>query len=546
MTMKQNTGKTHTDKPLLMKLSKEKSNQMNLSKLIIFFLLMLISSFSIQSQNINFPLGHDFSQKLNTDINKLEVSINTGFKPLLKSDFNIYKDFDSLLYQYNRTENFFKKRKNRWIWRKLFFEDFFYIKKKNLRLSINPVLYLQYGRLTDTSSTFTLNTRGLEIKGDLGKKISFYSSFRENQAFFRPYIDDIVNERQVVPGQGATKTFKEQGHDYSMSTGYVSFSPIKSINIQLGYDKNFIGEGYRSLLLSDNAFNYPFLKLSFNFLGFKYVTLFTQFEDFDGRYYDYHTKKHGAFNYLSYSFRNRIEIGLFEGIIYRTTDTTAGYINKIPYDYFIPIIGIRTGTYGMSGANNALWGVNLKVKITDFIQVYGQTAIDDNKFKKYACQAGLKVFDIFHSKIKNMNLYFQAEYNNANSGIYSHQNLKYQTWSHFNQELAHPSGSGFSELLGILKYSWKNIFLEIKYNSAEINKDKKKSNIHYTDDYIYTEFPTTVKITHKIITAAWTINPRTNLQLYGGVDIRAYTGQKSKNFIFFGLRTNINNFYYDF
>ncbi|MCP4178290.1 MAG: hypothetical protein GY756_11030, partial [bacterium] len=279
---------------------------------------------------------------------------------------------------------------------------------------------------------------------------------------------------------------------------------------------------------------------------FKYVTLFSQFEDFDGRYYDYHSKKHGAFNYLSYSFRNRFEIGLFEGIIYKTTDTLAAYINKIPTDYFLPIIGVRTGTNGMSGDHNVLIGLNLKVKITDFIQVYGQTAIDDTKNNKYAYQAGLKVFDIFHSKINNMSLYFQAEYNKALPRTYSHQSLKYQTWSHFNQELAHPLGSGFSEIVSVLKYNWKNIFVRIKYNSAEINKDDKYSNIHYVDDYIYTETPNVIRVIHKTVTAGWTVNPRTNLQIYGGIDIRDYTGEKSENFIFVGLRTNISNFYYDF
>lgn len=522
-----------------------------LIKKAIFILIIFIYVPYISAQQTNFSLGYFHDILVNKEVNKLNISINTGFKPLLKSELKKYNDFDSILYDYEGRKLFFKKYKKNLLWKKLLFEDLFYIKQKKLRISINPLMFLQYGKLNGFSSTYTINTRGIEIKGDIGDKISFYTNLRENQAFFRPYINEFVNKRQIVPGQGASKIFQETGHDFSSATAYISFTPKNWLNIQIGNDKNFIGEGYRSLFLSDNSFNYPALKLSFFYKSFKYVTMFTQFEDFERKYYNYHFKKHGAFNYLTFSYKNRFEIGIFEGIIYRTTDTAASYVNKIPADFFMPVLGIRTGINGFSAENNILAGFNTKIKITDFIQIYGQIAIDEPKNKKYAYQGGLKIFDVLHSKFRKNNLYFQIEYNKANQRTYSHPNLKFQTWSHFNQELAHPLGSDFTEFIIILNYKFKNLFANFKYSDARINNSFTFSDIYMTDNIKYLSPPQPVSIKHKTAKIGRIINMRKILQIYFGIDSRTYISHnpditETKNFIFIGIKTELSNFYYDF
>jgi hypothetical protein len=42
---------------------------------------------------------------------------------------------------------------------------------------------------------------------------------------------------------------------------------------------NFIGDGYRSLLLSDNSFNYPYLKIVAKFWHINYMVLYSQMMD---------------------------------------------------------------------------------------------------------------------------------------------------------------------------------------------------------------------------------------------------------------------------
>ena len=42
------------------------------------------------------------------------------------------------------------------------------------------------------------------------------------------------------------------------SSGFVSVEASDNFIVQFDHGKHFIGDGYRSLLLSDNSFNYPF------------------------------------------------------------------------------------------------------------------------------------------------------------------------------------------------------------------------------------------------------------------------------------------------
>ncbi len=510
---------------------------------IAIAIILLCSALETKAQQLYFPLGQTVNIKINAAANRLNVPINTGFKPLLSSEINSVANFDSILYQPERQLAFMGLRQLNWFYKKAFFEDFVAIRTENFTLSINPLLNLELGNQNDTSKRFFKNTRGIEFKGTIGEKLAFYSAFRENQAYYRPYVSDFANRRRVTPGQGAHKNFgkDKKGYDFSMATGYISYTPASWVNLQFGHDKNFIGEGHRSLLLSDNAFNYPFAKATFTHKGFKYVNMLTQFEDFQTKYYNYHTKKHGAFHYLSYNFRNRLEIGLFEGAIFQTTDTAAQTINKFPAEFFIPILGTHTALNGFSGSNNVLLGLNFKIKIIDNIQLYGQVALDDPSKKENAFQAGAKVFDVLFGKFKNHNLYFQVEYNLAQKSTYSATN-KLENWGHYNQELAHPLGRSFNELFVKTNYRFHNIYIHLSYSQAKTNLDIQQSDI-YAPPLLIEAF--VQNISHKTLQVGWVFNPKTALQIFVGFD-RRQQENRTNDFVFFGLKTDLSNFYYDF
>src|ERR1700722_12190553 len=172
---------------------------------------------------------------------------------------------------------------------------------------------------SDSDKKYYQITRGLLIQGDIGSKFSFSSTFWENQASYPYYIRQFINESYVVPGNGRPKGFGTNGYDFSMSEAYLSFSPSNHFNFQFGYGKNFVGDGYRSLLLSDNSFAYPYLRVTTTFWHLQYTNLYTIFMDpfadaatTVGNVEGLIQRKAGAFQYLSWNIIPQVEWGLFQ------------------------------------------------------------------------------------------------------------------------------------------------------------------------------------------------------------------------------------------
>ena len=86
----------------------------------------------------------------------------------------------------------------------------------------------------DAKNTF-INSRGYLIEGNLGKNLSFSTSFVENQAVFSNYLDSYIRNNQVVPGQGYARDFKQSGYDYAIASGYFSLDFSKIFTMQFGH-----------------------------------------------------------------------------------------------------------------------------------------------------------------------------------------------------------------------------------------------------------------------------------------------------------------------
>lgn len=538
---------------------------------IIIYITFSILKISL-SQQINYPLNFDFNIRINSEINKQDSIFHSGFKPLNRSYVEQYIDSDSLIYQKGYNDLIISKMPVKWFWRKLLDEDFIVIEEKNLKLYFNILNDYHKGKLKENDTTiFSQNTRGVQVKGELGNKITFYTDFYENQAFFIPYIDEKIEKSRVVPGQGHWKIFKATGRDFASASGYISFSPFKKLNVQLGHGKHFIGEGTRSLLLSDNAFNYPYIKFEFSHKNFQYVSMFTEFNDFYGEFYTYHYKKHGTFNYLSYSPHKLINIALFEGIMWKTSDDST-YVKQFPINYFNPIILSRLPSYNLDNENNMLLGLNLKIKPLKYIQIFAQGVLDDISFSnlqkekgslenKFGYQVGIKFFDLFFGNLNKQSLYFHLEYNSVRPYTYSTTNVR-QSYSHYNQELAHPLGAGFNEKILIFRYEAYNFYLNYKINSAVSSCDTVGSNFgsniflsnktaSFGENSYGNKIEQGVKtnILNQDFTVGYILNHQTFLQIFGNIKIRNYKNSITENNIFyitFGFKTSLNNYYYDF
>ena len=67
------------------------------------------------------------------------------------------------------------------------------------------------------------------------------------------YMDSTAKAGKIISGLGQVYGDNTKGYQVFDYNGYVSYSPHnnKIFNLQLGRDRHFIGDGYRSVLLSD-------------------------------------------------------------------------------------------------------------------------------------------------------------------------------------------------------------------------------------------------------------------------------------------------------
>ena len=124
--------------------------------------------------------------------------------------------------------------------------NFIEVKNKDLFLAVNPVLQIHQAIEPGYDQTIFLNSRGVTVRGLIGKKIGFSALITDNQERGPQFFQQQVTKFKAVPGVGFYKPFKKTGVDYFDARGYITFAAVKNyIDVQFGYDKNFIGNGYR-------------------------------------------------------------------------------------------------------------------------------------------------------------------------------------------------------------------------------------------------------------------------------------------------------------
>jgi hypothetical protein len=328
-------------------------------------------------------------------------------------------------------------------------EDFF--------LSINPVFQYTVGKEKNSSEHLFLNTRGLLLRGMIANKVGFTAYVTDNQERDPAYVQAWVNERQAVPGAGYYKNFKGTGYDYFDARGTITVNAAKYIDISFGYDKNFIGNGYRSLFLSDFSNNALFLRLNTRIWKFNYQNLFMELVNTQSRGADeLLNKKYAAIHHLDVGITKWLNIGLFEGIVF-------GRQNQFEFGYLNPVIFYRSAEQQNGSADNALAGLDIKANVARKFQFYGQLMLDELKISelrkqwwanKFGLQLGGKYIDAFG--IPNLDL--QAEWNRVRPFTYSHYD-SVASFAHNNQPLAHPLGASFNEVVGQLRYQFAKKWL---------------------------------------------------------------------------------------
>ncbi len=444
-------------------------------------LIILFSAFTapLFSQSVNIPLNQDYYhliERYEIKSGKLSANFHSSFKGYQRADVAQFADSIQTSSKSDEYNQAYLKNDN-WEWvkeyntksskpfLKHFYKnpsDLYAVSTEDFDLHINPVLGLTIGNDTEGSERPLVNTRGVQIRGLIDGKVGFYSYIGENQAVYPQYVRGYIADNGVVPHEGFWKKFKDNGVDYFTARGYISFNATKHINIQFGHDQFSVGNGYRSLILSDFAPAYTFLKVKTKVWKFNYTNLFTKMTaDISGNgggtfgsggFPD----KYLAFHHLSLNIGDKLNIGVFESIIFGQPDSIGN--NSYQLKYLNPIIFYRAIEQQNGSSDNALLGLDFKWLAMPKISIYGQLVLDEFLLEnlkegkgwwgnKYGLQIGGKYIDAFG--IDNLDL--QLEGNIVRPYTYSHKSV-YTNYAHYRQPLAHPLGANFKEIIAIARY----------------------------------------------------------------------------------------------
>jgi len=425
--------------------------------------------------------------------------------------------------------------------------------------------YTNYSKLKSKTNAYEASV-GARVGFSVFKKIGGEANILFSNSKFPDYINEKIVHTNVIPGQGYAFAMSNGAYRYFTGSGYLSYTPSKHFNVQLGHDKQFIGDGYRTLLLGNTADNYDFLKITTTVWKIKYVNLYTRFREVGASGGDrdkYHTK-YGTFHYLDMPLLKRVSIGLFESIIWNSGDSITN--RGFDVSYLNPIIFFRPVEFSIGSPDNVLLGLNLKVRHFGKNFIYGQLMLDEFLLSeirahngwwgnKQAFQLGLKGFDLFGIK----NFYYQGEFNYARPYTYTHITLE-TNYGHFNEPLAHPLGANFMEGIGILRYRFNKFFVEGKMIYAVYGTDDSP-DVSYGGDIYKSYLLRPGEYGHKTLQGvkntllytelkmSYLINPAMNLRLEGGVTIRNHSAAGVKEngvYVFAGIKTSLLNNYYDY
>ncbi len=521
---------------------------------------------------INIPLSHHNYSLFDPAMNQIGTNNHTAQKPFIYSEVNKYYNFEA-------ENQKISKNKSSWFGRKFWDEHMVALKGKDYWLTLDPGVDLQAGKDIDAEIDTYNNTRLLYTQGGIGKKVNFFAVIYESQGRFADYFNRFARARRpdggnpaIIPGQGIAKNFRSDSFDYPIATGQISYSPSEHFNMQLGHGKNFIGDGYRSLLLSDNASPYPYFKLNTTFWKLKYTNTWMSLRDVrsevtaNGSF----RTKYMANHYLSYNVTKRLNIGLFETVIWENDNDRGFDLNFVNPVIFYRAIEFSTGSRG----GNAVIGLSGKYKFTNRVNAYAQLIIDEfssgdifggnGSYKnKTGYQIGAKYYDSFGIK----GLYLQAEYNRVRPFTYSHNSVVLN-YGHNNQSMAHTLGSNFSEFVAIARYQRGRIFGDVKVIVAQRGFEFNTTddalfyggNIYGTEDNRVSDLGNevaqgnTTDFFHAELQAGYLLNPATNLKVYGSVILRDFkpqlntesTFENKTTWVNFGIRTDLFNWYNDF
>ncbi len=516
----------------------------------ILFLCSCLCAFLSTAQTFNLPIDDNLPKCIEESYFS-NPQKHTLIRPL---------QIDIADYQNLIDSCFSNKEKKHWITDKNFIE----LKNDKRGLILNPVLTDIYSPLFLENGLSALVWSGKNFTGNLTGSYIYTQPDAGNFPTF---------PAPVIPHFGKYK-YESSNNSYSYLnlTGYVSWQVADFMNLQVGRDKVFWGDGYRSLLISDNSNAFPFFKGTVDMWKVKYTILYSSLNELDSvAGQDFNQKKYTASHILSWNIGKRLNFNMFETVIWRGQDSlgTRGF----DVNYLNPIVFYRPVEFSLGSPDNVIMGFGLRLRIFKTTHLYGQFLLDEFNLSelkaktgwwgnKFGIQAGVKTYRLFGIK----NLFALGEVNIVKPFTYSHWDYM-ENYGNFSQPLAHPLGSNFAEGIANVRYLINRISINALLTKYVIGKDYDTMNM---GENIYRSYNDHVNpygnkilqgrelnITSVEISLGYILNPKWNLSFRLGFRYRFTKYQmhpqtsptdhstgyytSDNRFLFFGFYTNIGN-----
>lgn len=275
------------------------------------------------------------------------------------------------------------------------------------------------------------------------------------------YLRNISDSLYVVPGY--SRANRQGGFGFEQKTINLSWRPSRVVELHAGRGKHFIGEGYRSLFISDYAPNYNYLRTDINVWKLKYSVIYTQMLSAQGYPNGFYPKlnKYASMHYLSLNVTKWWTVGAFETVVWESEDVAQR--RELDINYLNPIIFFRPVEFSTGSSANSLLGFSSILRPARGLSLYGNVLLDEFIMRevlapvfarvypdsaiqtgwwgnKQAYQAGIK----YHEPFGWNDATILAEINVIRPYTYSHGNQN-QDYVHQNHPLAHPLGANVLE-----------------------------------------------------------------------------------------------------
>ena len=434
--------------------------------------------------------------------------------------------------------------------------------KDSLNLFVNPLIMTEIEFSSVDNSTRFLRAAGVSVGGRFKEKLAWKVDVLGYESEF---ASSTVNNSKLIalPHFGKPNNYDAKTNLLSgvYWQGYLGYSPSRHFNFVLGNGRNFIGDGYRSLLLSANSAPYGYFKLNLSVWKLKYSILYTWLRDLTNPNLSQDlARKHAVIHTLSWNITKKISVYAFESVIWNPIDSLGN--RNFDVNYASPFVFFRPVEFSLGSPDNVLLGIGSRFNIFGETHIYGQILIDEFAINellknngwwgnKYAIQAGF----LAHKPFGISGLFVRGEFNMARPFTYAHDDA-FRCYSNEGEALAHPLGANFQEGVFILQQHKNRWRYGLKVVAAVYGDETGNSEDFWGHD-IYKPYTNRVaeygndilqgkktKLINAEASFRYLINQKWNLSFDASIAVQHYsTDAENRDFVFFkcGIKTSLFN-----